>query len=172
MATNKEKRLREQLKRNRARQRKLVIKERQIKKKLQQEQIRERDKAKIRRYKKEASQLRKQRLSHQAQEDLKQRTSYKQEGAKVRRYSISFALGGNYNKNFRAEVYTYHPYREDVIAQELTNFIHKKVSQGNRGFRELFAKASFQGIESETVGVNDMSNKKLNVMYFYFEDFV
>lgn len=170
--TAKERQLRARLKTIRAREKKLASQERKIKKEIQREHIRERDKRKIAKYKREAKTLRKQRISNKAQEDLKEKTKYETPKKRLMRYSIAYVIGGSYNKSFRVEVYTPNAINEKIVINELNNFLHRKIQQGNVGLKKLFAKSSFQGIENESIGSNDLAGHKLNTMYFYFEDFI
>lgn len=93
------------------------------------------------------------------------------------RYSLSYAVGGKYNKNFRAEIYTNTPQDEVNMTLILDEYIHEKLrnypgAEGGNGLRQLFTQARLKGLEAEEVGLNDVGISEIGVLYFYFERFI
>jgi hypothetical protein len=89
---------------------------------------------------------------------------------KIYRYSIAYSFYGNgYGKTFRAEVYTKQKVSETQIHTKLEYFLRAKIANQNKGLQVMFNRATYEGLESEEVGKNDVGNSQLNRMFFYMD---
>lgn len=85
----------------------------------------------------------------------------------IYRYSIAY-FNANYDKTFRAEVYTTQQQGKD-IQRQLDNFLRNRISHLNKGAQRIFHSSAFVGIESEQIGNNDLGQSELNRMHFWID---
>ena len=98
----------------------------------------------------------------------KEEKEEKKEENKYFRYSIAF-YNANYEKTFRAEVYTTSEQNATNIQNQLRIFINQRIGLMNKGMQKMFAQSSFLGLESDQVGNNDVGQSELNKMHFWID---